>query len=109
MPNRERCGGGALGSSVVPGTVSSCGGEVEEQFDHRQVVYRMTDCLLDGLPQAIPGSGMGALIAVQGGRGLFGRHESRPRRYPPQPAGSDEARGISQQIPAPLGALTEPA
>jgi hypothetical protein len=46
------------------------GGEVEEQLDHRQLVYRMTGSLLDGLPQAIPRSGMGTLIAVQGGRYL---------------------------------------
>ena len=91
------------------GTGSSCRGEVEEQLDHRQLAHRMTDRLLDGPPQPVPRCGMGTLIAAQGGRSLLGRHEPRPRRYPPQPAGADETAGISQQIPVPLGALTEPA
>ena len=84
-------------------------GEVEVQLHHRQLVYRMTDRLFDGLPQAIPRSGMGTLIAVQGSGGLFGRHESRPRRCPPQSADTNEAPGISQQIPVPLGTVTESA
>jgi hypothetical protein len=61
--------------------------------------------VLDDLPQAVPRSGMGALIAAQGGRGCGGGHEPGWCRYPLQPAGADEAPGIRQQIPVPPGAL----
>lgn len=47
----------------------------EEQLDHRQLACRMTGCLVDGLPQAVPRSGMGALIAAQGGQGFGGGPE----------------------------------
>ena len=53
-----------------PGTEQSYGSE--EQLDHRQLACRMTGCLVDGLPQAVPRSGMGALIAAQGGQGFGG-------------------------------------
>lgn len=56
----------------------------------------MTGCLLDDLPQAVPRSGMGALIAAQGGRGFGGGHEPGLCRYPLRPAGVDEARGIRE-------------
>ena len=98
-------------SAAVPsqGTDSSPGGDVEERLGHRELAYRMTGRLLDDLPQAVPCSGMGALIAAQGGRGLGGGHEPALCRYRLQPADADKACGISRPIPVPLGALIESA
>ena len=58
----------------------------------------MVGCLLDDLPQAVPRSGMGALIAAQGGRGFGGGHEPGLCQYPLRPAGVDEARGIRSRF-----------
>jgi hypothetical protein len=66
----------------------------------------MAGCVLGDLPQAVPRSAMGALIAAQGGRGFGGGHEPGLCRYPLQPADAGEARGIRQQIPVPPGAFT---
>jgi hypothetical protein len=57
--------------SVVPDAFRGTGGKDQEQLGHRQLIYRVTDGLLDDLPQPAPGSGMGMLVAVQGSRGLL--------------------------------------
>jgi hypothetical protein len=81
-----------------PGDGQFLRGQAGEQFGHRQLACRMTGCLLDDLPQAVSRSGMGALIAAQGGRGFGGGHEPGLCRYPLRPAGADEARGIRSRF-----------
>ncbi len=62
-----------------------------EQLGHRRLACRMTGCFLDDLPQAVPRSGMGALIddedAVRAGRATTLRHANRvlPRWRPGPP------------------------
>lgn len=62
-----------------------------EQLGHRRLACRMTGCFLDDLPQAVPRSGMGALIddedAVRAGRATTSGHANRvlPRRRPGPP------------------------
>jgi hypothetical protein len=82
-----------------PGDGQFLRGQAGERPGRRQLACRMTGCLLDDLPRAVPRSGMGALIAARGGRGFGGGHEPGLCRFPVQPAGADEARGIRQQIP----------
>ena len=53
-----------------PGYGQFLRGQAREQPGHRRLAFRMTGCFLDDLPQAVPRSGMGALIAAQGGRAL---------------------------------------
>ena len=62
-----------------------------EQLGHRRLACGMTGCFLDDLPQAVPRSGMGALIddedAVRAGRAATSGHANRvlPRRCPGPP------------------------
>jgi hypothetical protein len=69
------------GTMTARGRTVPAGTSHEEQLGHRQLAYRMTGRLLDDLPQAVPRSGIGALIAAQGGRGLGGGHEPGLCRY----------------------------